>query len=360
MKKKTLLAAVLFFFSVGLIKAEDKSLKENSLSFDQLLKAVEQKDLKNTKGQFHALILELDDADIKTISFKNSPLSLQKEFSKGGPGYFHGPYPPWVLDNSHYKYALKYPPQLQQHEHPVAQQLLVEWNSIEAIKGTLLNEAYALNSRDSGLYQELVLLQNEREALKQEIGKFNAEVVAYNQQCAGQPVNQYCTNWSNRIEAWRADLTKRVNIHNQKVESFNIRKKELDNTMFSFVEKIRSWSSKIDLFIEKAREFLKDYTCTKEEYEQLKQAVKTACKTPESQRSCSKAQDCDTLRNNVAKFQACINARVAINNRCHGGDDPGHKEAIKNELIGQKNCNDIIKEKCDPIPDPAFRFIKFN
>jgi hypothetical protein len=44
---------------------------------------------------------------------------------------------------------------------------------------------------------------------------------------------------------------------------------------------------------------------------------------------------------NAAKFEACAAARDAINNKCFGGGDAGHREAANNARRAAQKCRDI-------------------
>lgn len=114
---------------------------------------------------------------------------------------------PYVISNTTYRYAQKYPPLLQQTpQDPIAKELLVQWAEIDSTRGLLLDTASDLESQDSVLYAEGVRLSKDAAALKQEQVEFKAAVDAWNQQCVGQPVNEYCTNEYNRLIAWGKDL----------------------------------------------------------------------------------------------------------------------------------------------------------
>ncbi|MBI4655801.1 MAG: hypothetical protein HY746_03525 [Elusimicrobia bacterium] len=358
MRRVLIFLSFLIFF--GCFAASQTTNAANDLSFD-FDKGLNTSFLKHLNQQSCDSISEIDYRATKIIDFKNDiQLYLQKEFQKLAPGYFWGPYHPWILDNAYYKYALKYPPQLQQHENPIAYQLLAEWQSIETTKGTLLQEAYNLNSKDSTLYAEGVQLDKEAEALKQEVDKYNAEVAAYNQQCAGQPVNQYCMNWYNRLVAWGRDLKRRIEIHNQKVLDWRNRVQGLKNSVNTFTGKIESWQNKIREFISKSREFLNDYTCTKEELKVLNEKVRLACDAV--QMSCNPTQDCETLLINISRHKACIDAHKERTNRCYAGvPDPGHQQELYEREQGQQKCIKYYEEKCGPyIPDPSFRTVNFD
>lgn len=111
----------------------------------------------------------------KTISIPDeNGLGVKKGFSKAGPGYFFGPYRPWVLNNVPYQNGLVYVPHLQGMEHPTAYKLLAQWNDINTTRSKLLDEADVLDPKDKALYSEAVQLDQNAAALNQERDKINA------------------------------------------------------------------------------------------------------------------------------------------------------------------------------------------
>jgi hypothetical protein len=51
------------------------------------------------------------------------------------------------------------------------------------------------------------------------------------------------------------------------------------------------------------------------------------------------------LKANLAKNSACAAARQAINSRCFGGGDPGHRQAEANALRAAAKCAALITSK---------------
>lgn len=189
-------------------------------------------------------------AIIKGVSIKDEGLpSLRKEFLKAGARYIYGPYPPRVLNSAAYRNAQVYPPQLQQHENPTAYRLLADWELINTTRGVLLTDADMLNIKDSGLYAEGTQIDQTAVALKQEQTEFKAAVDAWNQQCVGQPVNTYCTNEYNRLQAWGKDLGNRIDAHNKQVEAWKASVKDLNSLVSIWISKVQDWETNIGYFI---------------------------------------------------------------------------------------------------------------
>ena len=286
--------------------------------------------------------------EIKADFVENSDLQIEcvspfgGKSSKPGAGYICGPYHPRILNSQIYKNGEAYPPLLQQQENQMAYQLLADWSYLNSVRETLLNEAYALNTRDSGLYSEGVQLSSEAEAFKREIAEFNANVNAYNQQCAGQPFSWYCVNWSNNIDTWRADLTKRLNVHYKKAEKWRERRDELYDLADEIIVKIMGWENRINGFISAAKALLNKGDCTYDQWKPLYDAVKAACNGGH----CYSEQNCDTLKSNLAINQACYDARVKIRDQCYiNYPDSGHNQAIDDAQKAINNCLKIISEQ---------------
>lgn len=342
---RLLLTATLLAFDTSGIYAQNYNPK-----FDQGLglKEFVESATNNSSGQeFMPVPLVVFDAAKTILIIEESKLGVKKGFLKAGPGYFFGPYRPWVLNNVPYQNGLVYVPHLQGMEHPTAYKLLAQWDGVNTTRAKLLDDADVIDPKDKALYAEAVQLDQNAAVLNQELDKINAEIARFNQTCVGVPYPpSYCPSWSVDLDRRIADLKRRINTHNAKVADFRNRKKTFDGVVETFGNKILSWGEYINDFIAKTQTFLSySGTCTKEEHYQLQQVVNTAC-SPAIIRACKKGQDCDLLRENLRKFEACIKARKDINDKCYGGGDPGHNEQIANMTNGAKNCISIIKEDC--------------
>jgi len=84
--------------------------------------------------------------------------------------------------------------------------------------------------------------------------------------------------------------------------------------------------------------------CSPAERAALQGAVNLLCKKS-GKTSCNSTQNCATLKANLAKNSACAAARQAINSRCCGGGDPGHRQAEANALRAAAKCAALITSK---------------
>ncbi|MFM6321527.1 MAG: RHS repeat-associated core domain-containing protein [Microcystis panniformis] len=87
--------------------------------------------------------------------------------------------------------------------------------------------------------------------------------------------------------------------------------------------------------------------CTPQEKYLLQQQVSRLCKGTESGSSCKPGMSSEEALANAAKFEACAAARDAINNRCFGGGDAGHREAANNARRAAQKCRDTAGQ-CKP------------
>lgn len=86
-------------------------------------------------------------------------------------------------------------------------------------------------------------------------------------------------------------------------------------------------------------------TCTDEEHRVLKQEVGRACKATSMR--CNESQSCGELLANWLRFQRCINARVAVMNKCFQGGDATHHGEVDNARAGADNCsNHMTAMRC--------------
>ena len=239
----------------------------------------------------------------------------------------------------------------------MAKQLLVEWDTINAQRTSLINDATAFDNKDSGLYNQMRVLNDEADAQNNEKAQLQIAIDDYNKKCAGQPITQACTNQYNKLAAWVTDWQHRVDTHNAQVTTWNNDKNNLDVLAASFDETLNGWVNSIKGFISKALSFLKG-NCTEEEHERLQAIIDTLCSI---KRYCSWEQNCEELFSNLAKRMACYNARMNIEEKCYGGNiDQGHQEQINNELLGTDRCREIIAAKdCKPpVSNPAISIWK--
>ncbi len=211
--------------------------------------------------QTHSPLPEISTAVVQVDNLKQElPASLAKYSLKPLSGYVVPPVSPRILKSEVYQSALMYPSLLQEHDSPTAYKLLGQWQSIVNLRAALVDEAVALDTRSSDLYEQALQINNDSHALQQEINDFNANVSQYNSQCANQPVNQACTDWSNRIDAWRKDILNKSAIQKKKVAKWNSDVSELKSSDNTWAIKVLSWENDINIFIKAAQDFLNGYT----------------------------------------------------------------------------------------------------
>lgn len=341
---RLLLTAVLAFFAPGVFAQNYNPKFDQGLDLKEFIQAA----TGDSSNQAFMPVPQVIFKAVETISLNDEKLpALKKAFPKPGAGYFYGPYPPRITNSGPYQNGQVYVPHLQGQEHPIAYNLLAQWDGINTTRGTLLDEANVLDPKDRSLYAEAAQLDQNAAALNQEGDKLNAEIHQFNNTCVGVPYPpSYCHSWSTDLDRRIADWKRRVDAHNAKVANFRARKKDFDGAVGSFIDKIMAWEKNINDFISKAAAFLSNTgDCTKDQHYQLQQVVNKAC-SPAIIRACEKGQDCDLLRENLRKFEACIKAREEINNTCFKGGDTGHIIQIGLMQGGADRCNRIIKEDC--------------
>ncbi len=103
-------------------------------------------------------------------------------------------------------------------------------------------------------------------------------------------------------------------------------------------------AGQVDAFGEKTAGDGRYGDCTKEQHNNLHSALGTACKGS-GQMKCLKSDDCDTIKSKIAKFDACIAARVLYNDTCWSGESSIEKNEIKNARTGRQNCQDLSCQK---------------
>lgn len=277
---------------------------------------------------------------------------LVKELPKPKAGSYFGPLQPIVAGNKAHLYSQKYVPPLHSSPDPVAKELLIQWGNIENARVLLLNEANALEGKDAKLYADGEKIAQDAAALNKEIEAWKAETVAYNEQCAGQPVNTNCTNWYNKLVAWQEDLKKQIAAHNAAYAAWKERAQALTDSVNGWKGRVRAWEQAILYFIEKAQIFLKDTgKCTYDEWEELQDAVDNSCHSG-LESSCKQLHpneptlDCSTWRLYLARNIACYVARHDINTKCYDGGNPGHQEAEQNASNAIAKCQGLISQFC--------------
>ncbi len=76
----------------------------------------------------------------------------------------------------------------------------------------------------------------------------------------------------------------------------------------------------------------------------LQLAVTLTCKV--GQRRCIGTDSCFTLKRKKFQSQVCALARDAINNRCFGGGDRGHRMAAEQARNAARRCGRLIEKNC--------------
>jgi len=79
--------------------------------------------------------------------------------------------------------------------------------------------------------------------------------------------------------------------------------------------------------------------CTQSDYKALDETAGRLCRV---KRICENVTDCATLTQNIAFFQACIDARQALMDKCFRGGDFAHKKVVEAEEVGKKACIDKL------------------
>ena len=140
--------------------------------------------------------------------------SSNKKFSKGS---VLGPFVDIILNSAVYADAAQFPPLLRMILPP-PQQLLNDWDKIDAKRLELLSDAQGLDVEDQELYDDGVALLQVKETIKNRGKILDEQMAAYNEGCLGDSPtypDDYC-------DAWREQYNTCVaNIHNPEVECSN-------------------------------------------------------------------------------------------------------------------------------------------
>jgi hypothetical protein len=163
-------------------------------------------------------------------------------------GTIFGPFLPRVAESQPYKSAQELLAPIKLLPAKVQAPLAADWQSIEGIRSDLLDSAKSLDAEDGSLYDEAVSINAEQAQLQKRIDDFNADVNNYNQQCAGQPVNQPCQDWFARIGAARTQLLSDIANHNARVDNWNARYNALSANAASQNQKVSDWEAAIGRF----------------------------------------------------------------------------------------------------------------
>lgn len=241
MNRLLLTATILAFFSPG-IYAQDYNPK-----FD---KAPDLTEFLEAAAEAPALQACMPLPSIELEALKTGLKESKAGWVAGGPHHTI------VVNSTPFQNALMQAALVGQHESQPAYALLARWDDIGNKRNGLLSDAGLLNAKDSGLYDEGVQIDKAAEAFAKEKAALQAEINQYNQQCAGQPVSYYCTNWYNKLTAKVADYNRRVEIHNQKVKVWRINVQDLKNIVAGWRIKVQEWETIILDFIEDAKAFL--------------------------------------------------------------------------------------------------------
>jgi len=140
--------------------------------------------------------------------------SSNKQRSKGS---VLGPFVDIILNSVVYADAAQFPPLLRMILPP-PQQLLNDWDKIDAKRLELLSDAQGLDVEDQELYDDGVALLQVKETIKNRGKILDEQMAAYNEGCLGDSPtypDDYC-------DAWREQYNTCVaNIHNPEVECSN-------------------------------------------------------------------------------------------------------------------------------------------
>ena len=142
-------------------------------------------------------------------------------------GSVFGPFQQRILESQPYKSAVELLEPVKLLPAAVRAPLNKEWQTIESVRLDLLDAAKSLDKEDGRLYDDGVAIDQDAAVLQKRLDDFNADVDNYNRQCAGQPVNQFCTDWFGRIGTARKTLLADIGTHNALVDAWNGRYKVL-------------------------------------------------------------------------------------------------------------------------------------
>jgi hypothetical protein len=82
-------------------------------------------------------------------------------------------------------------------------------------------------------------------------------------------------------------------------------------------------------------------SCTATQHRSLQDQVDSSCAAATK---CLITDDRATLNSKITKVNACIAARVNINNTCFAGGDAGHKQAVTERTNQLNTCKDYLSK----------------
>ena len=85
--------------------------------------------------------------------------------------------------------------------------------------------------------------------------------------------------------------------------------------------------------------------CSKAAHGTLQAQVDSLCKGRKKGKQCNAKMTKYELFANAMKFQACAIARDAINQKCYGGGDDGHREQAANNMRAYGKCMEFYNSK---------------
>jgi len=352
MNRLLLTVTILALFSPGIYAQGYNPKFDEGLDLSEFLKAATE----DTALQTNLPLPDLNGVIVKTVDLNNRPLLAVKYTPlPAAPGYVRGPLARYLPLNPDFEVAKDYAAKVQTHNDPIAQQLLTDWNSVNALGSSLLMEANSLDSLDPKLYTEGVQINRTAAALNKERDDYKAAAAAYYANCpSNQPPTPACTNERDRLIKWYNDLVGRIAEHNKHVDEFNGRLQTFDSRVDGRFKTLEKWEQDILAFINKADKYLfgDNGTCTPEQHADLQQAVNDACKVPDEPYACRQwnpndpAKDCSEWRKIYQRNIDCYNARREINQTCYDGGNPNHQKEERIAAERADTCWLLIQESC--------------
>lgn len=227
-----------------------------------------------------------------------------------------------------------------------------------AERGVLLPEADWIDKTSNNrlspwkerLDATLEKLEKEKESFIAAVAVARSKCMPYRDEATGE----WCRQEKIRLEAWQVPLFNQGEAYNADLAKFHLESKPYDSRLSALVAKIEAWELAVYDLIGRIKKALNEEpdtetrTCTDEQHDKLQDDVDAKCKGEEGEkRACKGDQNCDVLRLNLAKNQACYAARVKIVDECYDGKpNKGHKDALDAALNAINICLDWIKKRC--------------
>lgn len=214
---------------------------------------------------------------------------------------------------------------------------------------SLLSRSDKLDNEDETLYWEGQRLNQRATDLNAERDRINVDVAKFNKFCTGRSLPpgdlQYCQAERTRIEAWKVDLGKRIDSHNEEYYAWEDKFTPFYAAANALGQAIQTWEGQMANLIDR----LKQALARLGQCEKLEREFENACKKA---RSCDGNTGCADLTSNSTNNNACAKAADDLNQQCHGGARQDLTERANAARSAAAVCLALFQKKCGHWKNP--------